>query len=304
MRNLGVIGALAFGLLAAGLCACAHREEAPEAAAEPALFVARDSDSTLYLYGTVHLLPPDMKWGGAAVEAALMQADEIWTEIEISPESDAALAPLTMQLGFAAPDQPLSGWLADEDQARLAQLSARLGLPGEVLDRMRPWFAAITLSLMPMLQAGYDPQSGVDRVIDAMGEANGKRMRAFETGEQQLRFMAGLSEQAQREMLLDAIEDAEAGPAVLADLTNAWSRGDLDALEQLIVRDVHDEYPELFDVLFRQRNLAWVEVLSAEMEGAGVDFVAVGAGHLVGEDGLVAMMRARGFDVERVGVSD
>jgi uncharacterized protein YbaP (TraB family) len=112
--------------------------------------------------------------------------------------------------------------------------------------------------------------------------------------------MAGLSEQAQHEMLLDAIEDAEAGPAMLADLTNAWSRGELGALEQLIVRDVRDEYPELFDVLFRQRNLAWAEMLSAEMDGAGVDFVAVGAGHLVGEEGLVELMRARGYDVERV----
>jgi uncharacterized protein YbaP (TraB family) len=295
---------LSAGLALFGAAACAHHESAPVAAAEPALFVLRDADSTLYLYGTVHLLPPEMKWGGPAAEAALNEADEIWTEIEISPESDAALQPLTIQLGFAPPDQPLSSLLSADEQERLAQLSARLGLPGEVLDRMQPWFAAITLSLMPMLQAGYDPQSGVDRVIDRLGEAAGKRMRAFETGEQQLLFMAGLSEQAQHEMLLDAIEDAEAGPAMLADLTNAWSRGELGALEQLIVRDVHDEYPELFDVLFRQRNLAWAEMLSAEMDGAGVDFVAVGAGHLVGEEGLVELMRARGYDVERVGAAN
>jgi uncharacterized protein YbaP (TraB family) len=280
------------------LTSCASTPETPP---EPALFVARDADSTLYLYGTVHLLQPGASWGGPSAEAALAEADEVWTEIEISPESEAALIPLTMQLGFAPADQPLSSFLSPEEQARLAELCARLGLPNEALQRMRPWFAALTLSLTPMLQAGYDPQSGVDRAIDTLAESQSKRLRAFETGEQQLRFLAGLSEGAQHEMLLDAIEQAETGPVMFDELFAAWSRGDVAVLEGIVVRDMKRDYPELYEVLFTRRNQSWAETLSGEMEGAGVDFVAVGAGHLVGDDGLVALLQQRGYDVERVG---
>lgn len=283
--------------LALGACASASEEAATP---QPALFVVRDADSTMYLYGTVHVRQAGQAWGGANAQAALAEADEVWTEMEISPEADAEVQRMMMQYGIAPADRPLSSWLNEEERARLDALGARLGLPAVALERFRPWLAAVTLSLMPMMQAGFDPNLGVDRAIDAIGDETGKTMRAFETPEEQLRFLAGLSDEAQHEMLLDAIAETEAGPEQLMALSEAWERGDLHLIEQLVVIDMQREYPELYERLFSQRNAAWTETLTQEMAGAGVDFVAVGAGHLVGEDGLVARMRARGFEVERV----
>lgn len=270
----------------------------------PALFVARDADSTMYLYGTVHVRRPGAPWGGADAQAALADADEVWTEMEMSPEADARAAQAVLTLGAAQPGRPLSSWLNEDERARLAEVCARIGISPSSLETMQPWLASLRLSLAPMMMAGYDPLSGVDRAIDAIGDAQGKRMRSFETEREQLSFLSSLSDDAQHEMLLEAISDSEDGPAQLDELTSAWERGDTAALERAIIDEMRTLYPELYGVLFRTRNAEWIDVLINELEGEGVDFVAVGAGHLLGEDGLVALLRANGYSVERVGDVD
>jgi uncharacterized protein len=286
------------GLAAAlALCACAS---SATYAPGPALFVARDADSTLYIYGTIHLRKPGQPWGSAAVDAALASADEIWTEIEISPESTARTQALTLQAGMAPAGQPLSSWLSPEENAQLQAAAQRLGLPAQALEPLRPWLASLMFSMYPMIQAGYDPNAGVDTAIDRFGDSNGKTMRSFETVDQQIGFFANLSPDLQRQMLLEAIAEAGKGAEMLDQMSTAWEAGDLDALDRLLSEDMREEYPEIYEVMIRRRNTAWVGVLVSEMEGAGVDFVAVGAAHLVGTDGVVTQLRARGVRIERV----
>ncbi len=287
-----VLAALA--LAASATTACAQE-------LDPALYVVHDADSTMYLYGTVHVRPQGADWADRDVREALAAAEEIWTEIEISPEADQRAQALSTELGAAPADRPLSSWLTAEENARLDALTQRLGIARSYVETMQPWMAGLTLSLLPIMQAGYDPQSGVDRAVDAYGDAAGKTMRALETVEQQLGFFSGLDEETQRAFLREAIDEAERGPAMIAEMTAAWERGDLEMLERVVVDDTREEYPAVYDALFVQRNNAWVEILVQELEGSGVDFVAVGAGHLLGEDGLVEQLRARGYTVERVG---
>lgn len=266
----------------------------------PALFVARDADSTMYLFGTLHLRRPGTPWGGARAQAGVAEAEEIWTELLISPESDAQTQQLAVQLGMAPADRPLSSWLTPEQNARLAAVAQGLGVQPQMLEPMRPWLAGITLSVLPMMRAGYDPSAGADRQIDAFGDANGKRMRAFETAAEQVGLLANFSEEVQRQMLLEAIDEVEKGPAQMERMTTAWETGDLATLEQMVIDEVRLEYPAFYEVLLANRNDAWVVTLKQELEGSGVDFVAVGAGHMLGEDGLVAQLRAAGYAVERV----
>lgn len=276
--------------------ACAQED----AFVRPALFVARDADSTLYLYGTVHVRPPGDDWGSGAVRNAIDASDEVWTEIEISPQADARAQALMARLSAATPGQPLSSWLKPDERARLNAMLTRLGVSLAQLENMQPWAAGIALTMIPIMQAGFDPNSGVDRAVDTYAEAQGKRMRAFETIEEQLGFLSGLSPDLQQQLLLEAIDEAEEGPTMLAEMTRAWERGDTAALDALVVEDTREDYPELYDILFKQRNDAWIETLMRELAGSGVDFVAVGAGHLVGEDGLIAQLQARGVSVARV----
>jgi uncharacterized protein YbaP (TraB family) len=224
----------------------------------------------------------------------------VWTEIEISPATDARGAALAAQAGAAPADKPLSSWLTPAQNAKLTTLEQQLGIAPAALETMQPWRASLVLSFLPIVRAGYNPESGVDRSIDAYGDAHGKHMRAFETIDQQLGFLAGLSPELQRQMLLESIDEANEGPQMMTEMTRAWERADLGALEREVVADTRDQYPQLYDVLFKQRNAAWLQVLSHEMQGAGTAFVAVGAGHLLGRDGLVAQLRTRGFNVQRV----
>ncbi len=253
----------------------------------------------MYLFGTMHIRRAGRPWGGAHAQAGLMEAEEIWTELLISPENDVATQQLALQRG-ASSTRPLSSWLNAEQNARLAAVTQSFGLPAEAFERMQPWLASLTLTVLPMMRAGFESDAGADRQIDAVGDANGKRMRAFETPEQQINLMAGLNDEVQRQMLLEAIEAAEKGGAQMDVMATAWETGDLATLERLAVTDLRDGYPEFYSLLLADRNDAWVEVLVAELQGAGVDFIAVGAGHLLGEDGLVAQLRARGYAVERL----
>jgi|CXWL01.1.fsa_nt_gi uncharacterized protein YbaP (TraB family) len=292
---------IAAALAAVFLVAACASEQTGDPAPGPALFVARDADSTLYLYGTIHLRRAGDPWGSSAVDAALGASEEIWTELEMTPENDARVQQLALQMGRAPAGRGLSTWLSPGEAQRLGQTAQRLGLQPQALEPMQPWLAGLTLTMLPMVQAGYDPNAGVDRAIDAFGDAHGKRMRAFETPEQQLGFFAELSPDVQRQMLLEAIDEAEKGPAALDELSAAWERGEIGTLERLLNEDMRTEYPEVYAALISRRNAAWIVMLTHELQGSGVDFVAVGAAHLVGDEGLVAQLRARGIRVERVG---
>jgi uncharacterized protein len=300
-RVLAAIASIALVWGCASSGAPAQTEPARQATSGPALYVARDADSAIYLYGTIHLRRDGEPWGSPDVEAALARSEEIWTELEISPEAEAQTQQLAMQSGIAPAGRPLSSWLTPDENQRLAATAQRFGLQAQQLEPLQPWFAALTLTVLPMMQAGYNPQAGVDRAIDAFGDANGKRMRAFETPQQQIGFFANLSPELQRQMLVEAIDEADRGAEMLDQMSAAWERGDVSALETLLNEQMRDEYPEVYAVLITQRNQAWVATLVQELGGSGVDFVGVGAAHLVGPDGLVAQLRARGVTVERVG---
>jgi uncharacterized protein YbaP (TraB family) len=286
-------------LLAFSLTSCAQAPAA-EGGITPLLYAVRDRDSTMYLYGTVHVRPRGADWGNARVRAAIDESSEVWTELLMTPETDAQTQVLALQLGTAPAGQPLSSWLTPEENASLNAVTTRLGLPQGALEPYRPWLAALTLTVVPLVQAGFDPASGVDRSIDAYSDNAGKTMRALETVEQQLGFFGGLTPELQREMLQEAIAESEQVGTMITEMSTAWERGDEQKLAQAVIDDTRDDYPELYQTLFVTRNNAWMTELTREMEGAGVDFIAVGAGHIVGSDGLVAQFRARGYRVERV----
>jgi uncharacterized protein YbaP (TraB family) len=271
----------------------------PVAAREPAVWAVRDADSTIYLYGSIHLRKPGARWGGPTAERALAEASEVWTEVEIDPVREREVQGLVGQYGMD-PTRPLSSRLSPQRVQQLGKVARGLGMAPEGFEPMRPWLASVTLAVLPMLKAGYDPEAGVDRTVDRLAEAAGKRMRWFETGEEQIRFLSGFPDDVQIQMLEDALDEAEAGTTLMASMEAAWERGDDRTLARDMVAEMKREYPALHEVILTRRNAAWTDVLAREMAGSGVDMVVVGAAHLVGPDSVVAMLRARGFKVERV----
>jgi hypothetical protein len=259
-----------------------------------------DADSTIYLFGTFHALREGATWRTPKVQAALAQSSEVWLELADvgTPGAEAATLPLIQRLGLD-PSRPLSSKLTAAENALLAVAAAKVGLTPAQLEPMRPWLAGLQLSLLPLLKAGYDPKLGVDGLIAAAARTEGKTVRGFETTEQQLRFFADLPPEAEKQMLLSALEDVEGGPAVIDRMSAAWSRGDLRALETELVDDMRKETPAFYKVLLADRNAAWARIIAERLKGSGVSFVAVGAAHLVGPDSVQAELAELGVTAAR-----
>lgn len=266
--------------------------------AGPALWVIKDADSTLYLFGTVHVLRPTTAWGSARVDAAFDSASEVYLEIS-NPDDQAAVVPLIQQYGLSL-DRPLSSRLTAEELADLNAAAQSMGASAAQFEPMKPWLVALTLSVAPLVKAGYDPKSGVELILRARALAAGKPVKGLETIDEQIRILAGLSDDTQVAFLrstLDAFDDAT---IELDGLVEAWAAGDVIKIKELGIDDLRDESEEVYDALLVNRNTNWAGQIQGLLEGSGTTFIAVGAAHLAGEDSVQAILAKRGVEVERV----
>ncbi len=282
-------------LLALGAGAALLLQSTAPSFAEPAMWVVKDEDSTLYLLGTFHLVKPGTHWWSDKIEAAFKDSDELWLEA-VEQSEPGSLQLLVLSNGID-PERPLSSKLSAEELAALDEAAKAVGLPAAQLDPMRPWLAALTLTLVPLLKQGYDPKEGVDKTLEAGAATAHKRVRTFETPEQQILFLAGLSEQSELAFLSQTLKEIAAGPQYVDRMTTAWVAGDVKELDTMMVQQMKDAAPELYDTLIVRRNLDWSEQIATLMKGSGTSFIAVGAGHLTGEKSLQTLLEQRGFTV-------
>ena len=296
--GLGLAAAIAFqptqALAQAAAPAAAPRAEG----AGPGLWVISDADSTIYLFGTVHVLRPTTGWATDRIDAAFDSADQIYFEIS-NPDDQAAVMPIVQQLGLS-PQQPLSSLLTAEENADLDAATASLGMPAGQMNIFRPWLAAITLSVAPLIKAGYDPQSGVELVLKARALAAGKPVHGFETLDQQIGIIAGMPEDAQLAFLRSTLKTYDNASVELDRLVGAWSQGDVAAIEEYGVREMREESEAIYDALLVNRNTDWAGQIQTLLDGSGTVFIAVGAAHLAGDDSVQAILEQRGVHASRV----
>ena len=286
---------LSFALLLAAFVTAAR-----SAQAEPAIWVVKGPHATVYLFGTVHALAKDDPWRSSSkVDAAIKQSQTLWLEIP-NVDDAASMQPLILQLGMD-PAQPLSSKLTPDQLAKLTKDAASSGIPGgeTTFEAMKPWLAALMLSLTPIMQAGYDPNSGVELELKPEFVKANKPVKGFETAEQQMHFLADMPEKQQLDFLVSELDDYDSAVPKFKELVAAWSAGDVDAMEKLNNAELRDKHPELFDTLVVKRNKAFTTQIQDLLKGEGVSFVAIGAGHLVGKDGVPAMLEKQGFKVTR-----
>ncbi len=267
------------------------------AAADPAMWVVRDKDSTIYVLGTVHILKPETVWRSPAIEKALAGSSELW--IEVDTDDAALMQSLVLKYGVD-PANPLRGKLDPEQKARFEAVVTGLGADPASMDPYRPWLAGLQISLAPIAKAGYDPASGVEAKLKAAARAAGKPIRTLETAEQQIRFFADLPPELEIAFLLSSLDDSQDGPATLDAMVAAWSAGDSESLGALMINDMAASYPELYRALLVERNKVWAGQIQTLLAGKGVSIIAVGAGHLVGPDSVQAQLADRGIAAERL----
>lgn len=267
------------------------------AAADPAVWVLRDADSTVYLLGTVHALKPDTVWRGPAIDKALRDADELW--IEVDTDDTAGLQALVIRYGLDR-EHPLSGKLTPAQRARFQAAAVEAGADPARMEPFRPWLAGLTLSIAPMAKAGFQPKGGVEETLKSVMRAGGKPVRTLETQEQQIRFFADLPPAVEVAFLLSSLDNAQEAAPMLDGLVAAWSAGDVEALGALMNDELATKYPDLYDALLVRRNKAWAGQIETLLKGRGVSVIAVGAAHLAGPDSVQVQLARLGLAVERL----
>ena len=266
-------------------------------AAEPALWSVSGRDNTVYLYGSVHILPE----GGFAIDGKLAEAwknaEKVCMEIDPGAIDEAEMQRITIARVVDPQGRDLFTLLGlDAEKAKSSAVAAGMSL--EPLAQFEPWFAGMMLSILALQQHGYDIEHGVEKIIETSAVTDRKPICAFETADEQLALFDTMPLELQREFLLQSIDEVGEIDSDMRRLLGAWRAGDEKALAALFDEDFED-YPELVDRLVYDRNARWAEQLSGMLEGSDDVLVVVGAGHLVGEKGLPALLKKRGFKVER-----
>ena len=269
----------------------------PTAKADPAMWVIRTSDSTIYLIGTMHLLKQDTEWNNTKVKKAVTDSTELWLEVA-NIDDQASVLPLVTQYGLD-PEKTLSSKLSPAQKQKLDTVAATYGIPSEMLEPMRPWLAAMTFDLLPLQKAGYDPSAGVDHVLRAQAVEEGDKIFGFETAEEQIKLLADLSQPEQIAFLAESLADAEKGLTQLETVARAWLSGDTETLSNILVNEVKKESPALYQKLLVQRNVAWTNQIVKMLKSPGVRQIAVGAAHLAGPDSVQVQLAKRGIKVDR-----
>lgn len=267
------------------------------ARAEPALWKVTGGASTVYLFGSVHLLPEGGFTVGGELADALKRADRVCMEIDPAGQDESSTTAITLARAVDPEGRTLFDLLGDDaDRVRAAAEDA--GVPLEALSMFEPWFAGLTVSVMALQAHGYDAEHGVEQIIEAEAKQEGKSGCGLETLDGQLGLLDGLSAELQKEILLQAIDEAGDVDAMIGPMLEAWRDGDEAGLEKSLEEDF-DGYPELADVLIYRRNAAWANQVSEMLRGDQDVLLVVGAMHLVGNRGLPALLSKRGFHVER-----
>jgi uncharacterized protein YbaP (TraB family) len=292
-RAVGIASAFALGSCAAPR---AGLDEAPHG--HPAMWKLADADTTIYLFGTFHLLPEGRSWRTPLFDRALESSQELVLEIG-NIDDQQSVAQAMVKLGMAADLPPILDRVPAEKKDALKAMIAESGIPAGAFDRMKTWAAALLLTGVTFKQLGLDPGKGVERTIQGPARQAGKKIEGLETAEEQFGFFAGLSEEAQRRFLVAVLESPEEARRQFTEMLNAWMNGDVKGIAATF-DDETQLSPELRRILMADRNARWAEWLKARMAKPGTVFVAVGAGHLAGPDSVEAMLERQGLKAVRV----
>lgn len=268
------------------------------AAAAPAMWLIRDADTEIALFGTIHALPKGAEWQTPAFNQRFDAADTLVVET-IIPEDRFQFAPLVAEIGLRPVSEPLTQRVSPAAAGAIGPAAAAAGIPLPALDRMETWLAAITLSEATLAALGISAESGVEPVLLARAAAARRPIVGLETPEEQLRFFDGLPEADQVALLEATLDDVAVARSETEKLITLWQAGDVETIAVEFSRETRAS-PLLAKVLLTDRNTRWADWITGVMKRPGKVFLAVGAGHFGGPEGLLKLLAERGLVAERL----
>jgi uncharacterized protein len=270
-----------------------------ESAANNFLWKATKGPGSLYLMGSVHLLTKDYYPLSPALDRAFKDSDLLVEEVDMG-EMVATENQLQMVMtGMLPAGQSLDAVVSSATLAAVNKRLDTLGMPIEPLKRLKPWLLSLTLLGLEWQKAGFEPDLGLDKHFYDQARSDAKQVQGLETVAFQVSRFDGMTLEEQDRLLAETLKELDTQQTAVTALADAWKAGDVSTVERLVLQDLRSE-PRLYQRMLVDRNRDWLPKLEALFARRGRAFVVVGAAHLVGPDGLLAMLRARGYTVEQM----
>jgi len=273
----------------------------PLAAAPAPSFVWKatgTNGASVYIAGSIHMLTPDAYPLSAAFERAYTDSDVLVEEVDIAEMTGTEVQMKTLMRGMLPPGQTLDKVLAPATVTLLNKAATDVGAPMEALQRLKPWMIALTLEGLELQKAGFNPELGLDMHFYNLAKKGGKTVQGLETVEYQISRFDEMTYEQQDRMLAESLKEMSTEKASVTKLTDAWKTGDAAAVERIVLSDLKtDRF--LYQRLLVERNKNWLPKIEALFANKTRALVLVGAAHLVGPDGLVTMLKAKGYKVEQ-----
>ena len=267
--------------------------------AKPALWSISDADTTVYLFGTIHLLPDNYQWRTPKIEQAVGGSQQLVIETIVDEKDPMKLFGILMRIGMSPGLPPLVNRVPAAKRAALLDAVKKSGFPPKTLDNMETWAAAFILLGNQFKDLGLKNDQGVEMTLRSAFAGQGKPVGELESNLEQLGFFDRLPEKAQRELLEGAIEQASNVRSDFNEMLTSWVRGDVRGIARSFNRDLAAS-PELAQALIKQRNANWSKWIEQRMAQPGAVMVAVGAGHLAGRDSVIDLLKRDGYRVRRL----
>jgi uncharacterized protein len=267
--------------------------------ARPALWKVSDPDTTIYLFGTIHLLPPGLNWQSQAVDSAIASSRELVVEVLIDEKNPMPAVMTMMSLGTSPNLPPLAQRVPAKKRARLAELIKQSGRPAAEFDRLETWLAGIMLFQLQFPELGLDPKSGVELNLKSVFSGANKPIGQLETPAEQFGFFDRLPEKSQRSFLEGVLDEPKNAKGLLDKMIASWASGDTRSMGAVFNGELKKDRA-LKAALLDQRNANWTRWIEDRLGQPGTVMVAVGAGHLVGDTSVVRLLEKRGFKVTRI----
>ena len=262
------------------------------------LWSVEKGKSTIYLLGSIHLLPRELKTLDQAIEAAYSDSKIIVFETNIDSLSDPAFEAKVTNLGLLPPGQTLEQQVSKQTYSLLQQKVSELGLQVEIFNQFKPWLCALTLTSMELQRLGFNPNYGIDMHFFDRAKQDGKEMRFLETTDDQLGLFTAMSKQEEDSFLAKVLEELDTMRVKIIEMINAWKSGDSDKLASMVKMEF-ERYPEVYAKMLVERNQKWVKHIEELSGQDGNSLVVVGAAHLVGDDSILKLLKKKGFEVEQ-----
>jgi len=263
------------------------------------LWSAKSDSNTVYILGSLHLLNQDSYPLGEAYEEAFKDSEVVVFEVDPG-ELDR---PETIKMVLAKAALEKGKTLQDTVSPETYQLAKNelkeLGVDIKMFSVTKPWFLAVTVTILKLAKMGFNPEYGVDQYFYNKAKESSKEVRGLETAEFQIDLIASLGEEHQDEVLLHTLKDLDVIELELSSLIDSWRRGDEEEFQELILRS-YGEYPQVYDKLIVNRNKNWLKEIQSYLRGDKNYLVVVGAGHLVGQEGLIKLLSKKGYSVEQM----